>query len=100
MPRDSNSRGFGPASLLGVAFIVLVSAIAMLAPQKADALPSFARQTGGKNNAPKLWPWFNSRLGLQYIAYNKFNGAKYDFDGMGTNARDNNTVLVYLWSTF
>jgi hypothetical protein len=46
MPRDSNSRGFGPASLLGVAFIVLVSAIAMLAPRRAEALPSFARQTG------------------------------------------------------
>jgi hypothetical protein len=37
---------------------------------------------------------------VQYIAYNKFNGAKYDFDGNGTNARDNNTLLVYLWSMF
>src|SRR5450631_702034 len=46
MPRDSHSRGFGPASLLGVAMILLASAIAMLAPQRAEALPSFARQTG------------------------------------------------------
>ena len=46
MPRESYSRGFGPASLLGVALILLVSAIAMLAPRKAEALPSYARQTG------------------------------------------------------
>ena len=46
MPRESHSRGFGPASLLDVALILLVSAIAMLAPRKAEALPSFARQTG------------------------------------------------------
>jgi hypothetical protein len=31
---------------------------------------------------------------------NKFNGASSNFDGMGTNARDNNTLLVYLWSAF
>ena len=46
MRRDSNSRGCGLASLLDVALILTVSAIAMLAPQKADALPSYARQTG------------------------------------------------------
>jgi hypothetical protein len=22
----------------------------------------------GKNNAPKIWPWFNSRIGIQYTA--------------------------------
>ena len=27
-------------------------------------------------------------------------GASTNFDGMGTNARDNNTLLVYLWSAF
>ena len=47
-----------------------------------------------------IWPWFNSRIGVQYIAYNKFNGASANFDNMGTNARDNNTLLVYLWSAF
>lgn len=69
-------------------------------PNSDGFTAEIAYQFFGKNNAPKLWPWFNSRLGLQYIAYNKFNGAKTNFDGMGTNARDNNTVLVYLWSAF
>jgi hypothetical protein len=69
-------------------------------PNSDGFTAELAYQFFGKNNAPKLWPWFNSRLGVQYIAYNKFNGAKFNFDGMGTNARDNNTVLVYLWSAF
>src|SRR5450755_3761574 len=41
MPRESHSRGFGPASLLGVALILLVSAIAMLAPRKAEGTPDW-----------------------------------------------------------
>lgn len=49
-----------------------------------------------KGNAP-LWPWFNVRYGLQYIWYNKFNGASTNYDGAGTNARDNNTLFAYVW---
>lgn len=69
-------------------------------PNSDGFVGEIAYQFFGKNNAPKLWPWFNSRVGLQYIAYNKFNGASTNFDGNGTNARDNNTLLIYLWSTF
>jgi hypothetical protein len=69
-------------------------------PNSDGFIAEVAYQFFGKNNAPKIWPWFNARLGVQYIAYNKFNGAKYNFDNMGTNARDNNTVLVYLWTAF
>ena len=47
-------------------------------------------------NSP-LWPWYNARVGLQYIWYNKFNGASTNYDGNGTNARDNNTLYAYLW---
>ncbi|MBV9564710.1 MAG: cytochrome C, partial [Bradyrhizobium sp.] len=69
-------------------------------PNSDGFIGEIAYQFFGKNNAPKLWPWFNARVGVQYIAYDKFNGAKYNFDGMGTNARDNNTLLVYLWTAF
>ncbi len=69
-------------------------------PNSDGFTAEIAYQFFGKNNAPKLWPWFNTRVGVQYIAYNKFNGAKFNFDGMGTNARDNNTLLVYLWTAF
>jgi hypothetical protein len=54
----------------------------------------------GKTNAPTLWPWANAKIGLQYVWYNKFNGASVDFDGMGTNARDNNTLFAYFWAAF
>jgi hypothetical protein len=69
-------------------------------PNSEGFIGEIAYQVFGKNNAPKLWPWFNTRVGLQYIAYNKFNGASTNFDGNGTNARDNNTFLAYLWSAF
>jgi len=54
----------------------------------------------GKTNPPALWPWFNAKIGLQYVWYNKFNGASVNFDGMGTNARDNNTLFAYFWASF
>lgn len=43
----------------------------------------------GLNQAPG-WPWFNARLGLQYIYYNKFDGTTF-------KAKDNNTLFLYLW---
>ncbi|MEI8326650.1 MAG: cytochrome C [Betaproteobacteria bacterium] len=40
------------------------------------------------------------RLGLQYTAYSKFNGAANNYDGFGRNARDNNTLFGYAWFAF
>lgn len=40
------------------------------------------------------------RLGLQYTAYNKFNGAADNYDGFGRNARDNNTIRFYVWGAY
>jgi len=39
------------------------------------------------------WPWFNARIGLQYIYYNKFNGTT-------VAAQDNNTVFLHAWLAF
>ncbi len=36
------------------------------------------------------WPWFNARLGLQYIWYDKF-------DGTSVGAQNNNTLFLYAW---
>ena len=46
---------------------------------------------------PSLWPYFNARVGLQYIWYNKFNGTSTNYDGAGRNASDNNTLFAYVW---
>lgn len=37
------------------------------------------------------------RLVLQYTGYDRFNGAKSDYDGFGRNARDNNSLFLLLW---
>lgn len=45
-------------------------------------------------------PWLNVKLGLQYTAYFKFNGATSNYDGAGRNASDNNMLFAYLWFAF
>lgn len=42
-------------------------------------------------------PWMNLRLGLQYTAYDKFNGGDRNYDGAGRSASDNNTLYAYAW---
>ncbi|HTO65093.1 MAG TPA: cytochrome C [Bradyrhizobium sp.] len=36
------------------------------------------------------WPWFNAKIGLQYIYFNKFNGTT-------VGAQDNNTLFLHAW---
>jgi hypothetical protein len=40
------------------------------------------------------------RLGLQYTAYNRFEGASSDYNGAGRNARDNNSLFLYAWVAY
>ena len=40
------------------------------------------------------------RIGAQYTAYSKFNGAARNYDGFGRNARDNNSLFLYLWAAY
>jgi hypothetical protein len=46
-------------------------------------------------------PWQNTRLGLQYVSYNSFNGSSTSY-GMtgGRSASDNNTLYLFLWVLF
>lgn len=53
----------------------------------------------GSGNSP-LGPRFNTRLGLQYTIYGKFNGARYNFDLNGANASDNNALRAFAWIAF
>jgi hypothetical protein len=65
--------------------------------------------TGSANGSPNSdgWiaeltylPWQNVKVTLQYIAYLKFNGASSNYDGLGRNASDNNTLYVLGWFNF
>lgn len=40
------------------------------------------------------------RVGLQYTLFNKVNGASSNTDGAGRNAKDDNTLLFYVWGAF
>ena len=45
-------------------------------------------------------PWLNTKFMLQYIIYNKFNGASSNYDGFGRDASDNNTLFLNFWFAF
>ncbi len=45
-------------------------------------------------------PWLNTKLQLQYVAYEKFNGQKANYDGSGRSASDNNTAYLLVWLNF
>jgi len=45
-------------------------------------------------------PWQNVKLALQYVAYQKFNGASSNYDGLGRDASDNNTLYLLGWFNF
>ncbi|MFZ0692970.1 MAG: hypothetical protein WAN51_02270 [Alphaproteobacteria bacterium] len=68
-----------------------------------------ASVTGSNNGKPNsngevfelnYVPWLNTKLSLQYVAYNEFNGASSNYDGFNRNASDNNTLLLNFWFAF
>ena len=40
------------------------------------------------------------RFGAQYTNYSKFNGAASNYDGLGRDAKDNNTLFFYVWGAY
>jgi len=70
---------------------------------------SSARVTGNLSGNPAtsgityeaFWiPKQNIRVGVQYTAYSKFNGASNNYDGFGRDAKDNNTLFGYIWFAY
>ena len=45
-------------------------------------------------------PWYNTKLSVQYMAYNKFNGSGSNYDGQGRSASDNNNLYLSCWTAF
>jgi hypothetical protein len=48
-------------------------------------------------NGSPVGSWFNVRLGVQYTAYTRFDGARINYDGSGANAADNNSLRIFAW---
>ena len=40
------------------------------------------------------------RIGVQFTAYDKYNGASHNYDGSGRNASDNNSLFFYVWGAY
>jgi hypothetical protein len=45
-------------------------------------------------------PWYNTKLSVQYVAYNKFNGNSNNYDGQNRSASDNNNLYLSCWTAF
>ena len=74
-----------------------------------DLLYPEAPLTGNANGSPNssggigevdFNVWQNTRFGLQYIGYQKFNGASQSYDGFGRSASNNNTLYLFTWLAF
>ncbi|MEP7065917.1 MAG: cytochrome C [Gemmatimonadota bacterium] len=69
----------------------------------AEPLTGSANGTPGSSGAlgeADFNAWQNVRLGAQYVAYAKFNGATHSYDGSGRSAADNNTLYLFTWVAF
>jgi hypothetical protein len=73
------------------------------------AAPSVQAVDGNASGSPATRGWTleafwlpiqNLRVGGQYTAYGRFNGASRNYDGFGRNARDNNTLFLYTWLAY
>lgn len=42
----------------------------------------------------------NLRVGVQYVAYARFDGARSNFDGAGADASDNNSLRIFAWFAY
>ncbi len=53
-----------------------------------------------KGGGPAFWPRSNVKFSIQYTIYHRINGASTNYDGLGHNASDNNTLYVEAWVAF
>jgi hypothetical protein len=56
------------------------------------------------HGAPQPWPWFNTRLGISYTLFTRFDGGTTNIDPVQCpfcrNANNNNTLLLYAFTAF
>lgn len=45
-------------------------------------------------------PWVNLKVGIQAIAYTRFNGGTTNYDGFGRSANANDTIFLFSWLAF
>ena len=73
---------------------------AMFSPAPVSGSLNGSPDSNGLIAQVSYLPWLNTQFSVQYVAYNKFNGASSNYDGSGRNASDNNTLYVVGWVVF
>jgi hypothetical protein len=68
----------------------------------ATLYPDVAANPGTRGWVPEIFwmPVQYVRVGAQYFAYTQFHGASSNYDGAGRNAKDNNTLFLYVWGAY
>ena len=72
----------------------------LFAPASVTGSRTGSPNTAGEIGEVSYNAWENTRFGLQYVMYNKFNGATTNYDASGRRATDNNTLYLYTWLAF
>ncbi len=72
----------------------------LYAPAEVSGSNAGIPDSNGLRTQVDYLPWENTKLSLQYFAYNKFNGASTNYDGFGRNAADNNMLYLQFWFAF
>jgi hypothetical protein len=97
--RNTIGGTIGVFDTWGSADSILYSSNTALKPDSSGLL--FQLDATPFGNAPSsLGPRFNVRVGIQYRVFTKFDGATSNYDGLGHNASDNNTLRVFTWFAF
>jgi hypothetical protein len=84
----------------GSANPVIYAANRTLTPDSSGVTVQVDGTLFGRTGKSPLGPRFNTRIGAQYTAYTRFNGASSNWDGFGANAGDNNTFRVFVWVAY
>ncbi len=45
-------------------------------------------------------PWLNTKFSVQYTSFSKYAGLSSNYDGVGRNASDNNTLYLLAWLSY
>jgi len=97
--RDKVGLTVGAFNTWGSRDDLLYAANSTLRPDSTGAILQVDGTPWGDGGSP-LGPRFNMRVGVQYTAYFRFDGAGQNFDGFGRNASDNNTLRVFTWIAY
>lgn len=82
----STDTGLYPAAAPGTAGVIT----------SANGSP----ETRGWRAEVNYLPWLNTKFSFQYTKYTKFNGASTNYDGVGRNASDNDSLYFLLWFSY